>query len=567
MKKTVSINISGIIFHIDDDAYDRLNRYLNSIKRHFQKLDGKEEIITDIESRIAEVLQEKLQDTKQVISIEDIEEVISVMGQPSEMDEDSEYEEPRPAHKAYAYNRPKRLYRDPDGRMIAGVSSGLAAYFNVDPVWIRVIFIVSLFISGAGLIAYIVLWIVIPEAITTAEKLEMRGEPVNISNIERSVRDEFDNMKGKFNEFAGDARETFKKKGEGSRTFFDGLIDFTGSAFRVIFKVVIVILGISLILTGLGFITFTAAGITGFSSFSFFDNGELINFSLPMFLNMIFSTDLMSVFAVISAVLIFGIPFIMIIYLGFRLLLGNRSRIPYMSITAFSFWLAGLLLAMIVAANTGMDFRHSARINKSYEIQMPQNQVLHFGVSPDKRFDNYTGRIEVFDGEYTAKMDSDGFVLYEVPDVEFRRSNTHIASVNMSAYAKGSGKIKAERRASELEYNISSTDTSFTLSPYYVFPPNAVIRGQEVRLVIEIPEGQIVHFEENMEDFFDDNPNWSVRHKGFEGKTWIMTSNGLKPYIKGMEINEYQEQEQEDEGSIFEIPRHLGMIPIPLIGL
>lgn len=565
MKKTVSINISGIIFHIDDDAYERLNRYLNSIKRHFQKLDGKDEIITDIESRVAELLQEKLQDTKQVISIEDIEELITVMGQPSEMDEDSEYEEPGPAYKTYAYNRPKRLYRDPDGRMIAGVSSGLAAYFNIDPVWIRVVFIVSLLISGAGLIAYIVLWIVIPEAITTAEKLEMRGEPVNISNIERSVRDEFDNMKGKFNEFAGDAKETFKKKSEGSRTFFDNLIDLIGTVFRVVFKVVIVILGIFLILTGLGFITFTAAGITGFSSFSFFDNGELINFSLPLFLNMIFSTNLMSVLAVTSAILIFGIPLIMIIYLGFRLLLGNRVRVPYMSVTAFSFWLAGLLLAMIVASNTGMDFRHSARINKSYEIQMPENQVLHFAVNPDKSFDKNTGTIEIFDGEYTAKMDDEGFVLYEVPDVEFRRSTTHIASVNMSAYAKGSSRKKAERRAKSLEYNISSTDTSFTLSPYFVFPPNAVIRGQDIQLTIEIPEGQIVHFEENMEGFFDDNPNWSVRHKGFEGKTWIMTSSGLKPYVEGMEIKEGKEPE--DEGSIFEIPKHLSMIPIPLIGL
>ncbi len=532
MKKTVSINISGIIFHIDDDAYERLNRYLNSIKRHFQKMEGKDEIITDIESRIAELLQEKLQDTKQVISIEDIEEVTSVMGQPSEMDEDSNYEESGPAYKTYAYSRPRRLYRDPDGRMIAGVSSGLATYFNIDPVWIRILFIVSLFISGAGLIAYIVLWIVIPEAITTAEKLEMRGEPVNIPNIERSVRDEFDNMKGKFNEFAGEAKETFKKKSEGGRTFFDNLIDLIGTVLGVVLKIVIVILGIFLILTGLGFITFTVAGITGFSSFSFFDNGELINFSLPLFLNMIFSTNLMSIFAVISAILILGIPLIMIIYLGFRLLLGNRVRIPYISITAFSFWLAGLLLAMIVASNTGMDFRHSARVNKSYEIQMPENQVLHFAVNPDKRFDDYTGRIEIFDGEYIAKMDDNGFVLYEVPDVEFRRSNTNIASVNMSAYAKGSSRKKAERRAGSLEYNISPTDTSFILSPYYIFPHNAVIRGQDVQLVIEIPEGQIVHFEENMEGFFNDNPNWSVRRKGFNGKTWIMTSNGLKPYIK-----------------------------------
>jgi len=565
MKKTVSINISGIIFHIDDDAFERLSRYLNSIKRHFAKMEGKEEIITDIESRIAEVLQEKLQDNKQVISIEDIQEVISIMGEPSEMDEDSDYEEPRREYSAYSPRRPKRLYRDPDGRMIAGVSSGLAAYFNIDPVWFRIIFIVSLFISGAGLIAYIVLWIVIPQAVTTAEKLEMRGEPVNISNIERSVRDEFDNMKGKFNEFAGEAKETFKKKSEGSRTFFDKLIDFIGTVLRIILKVIIIVLGIILILTGLGFITFSIAGISGFSSFSFFDNGELINFSLAQFMDMIFITPFMSFMAIISVILVFGIPLIMLIYLGFRLLLGKRVRIPYMSVTALSLWFGGLILAMIVAANTGLDFRHSARINKSYEIQMPEKQTLYFDIKPDKRFDGYSGTFDVFDGEYNARIDEDGVVIFEVPDVEFRLSNTNVATVGMSAYAKGSSRKKAEKRAKDLEYHISSSDTSFSLSTYYIFPPNAVIRAQEVLLEIEIPEGQIVHFDQNMEDFFDENPSWRVRNKGYEGKTWIMTRNGLKPYVEGMEIEE--SEEPEDEGSIIEIPRHLSMIPIPLIGL
>jgi len=188
MKKTVSINISGIIFHIDDDAYERLNRYLNSIKRHFSKMDGRDELVTDIESRIAELLQEKIQDTKQVISIEDINQVISMMGEPAEMDEDTDTEPVR-SHKTYSYSRAKRLYRDPDGNMISGVSNGLAAYFNIDPVWFRILFIGTLFFGGAGLIAYIILWIIVPEAITTAEKLEMRGEPVNGSNIERSIRD------------------------------------------------------------------------------------------------------------------------------------------------------------------------------------------------------------------------------------------------------------------------------------------------------------------------------------------------------------------------------------------
>ena len=565
MKKTVSINISGIIFHIDDDAFERLSRYLNSIKRHFAKMEGKEEIITDIESRIAEVLQEKLQDNKQVISIEDIQEVISIMGEPSEMDEDSEYEEPR-QYKPYTNSRGKRLYRDPDGRMIAGVSSGLSAYFNIDPVWVRVLFVVSLFAGFFGLIAYVVLWIVIPEAITTAEKLEMRGEPVNISNIERSVRDEFDNVKGKFNEFAGEAKETFKKKSTGSSRFFDNLIDFIGTVLRIFFKIVAILLGIIFILAGLGFILTFTAGFAGLSSFSFFENGELINFQLMQFLDMIFTSPLLSSMAIVGAILMFGIPLIMLIYLGFRFLLGSRVKIPYFSITALSLWLLGLLLAMIVAGNTGMDFRHSARINKSIELQIPENEVLYFDVKPDKRFDGNVGKFDVFDGEYSAKIDEDGVVIFEVPDVEFHKSATNIASVNLSAYAKGSSRNKAEQRARALEYQISNTDTSFSLSTYYLFPPNAVIRAQEVQLEIEIPEGQIVHFNQNMEELFNENPSWRLRNKGYEGNIWIMTRNGLKPYVEGMEIEE-SEEEIEDESSVNEIPRYLSMIPIPLIGL
>ncbi|MFW5705706.1 MAG: PspC domain-containing protein, partial [Bacteroidota bacterium] len=327
MKKTVSINISGIMFHIDEDAYERLNRYLSSIKRHFSRMEGRDEIITDIEARIAELLQEKIKDNKQVVTIEDIEEVIAMMGEPAEMDEDAEPRGKRENSGQY-YRRPRRLYRDPDNRMIAGVSSGLAAYLNVDPVWFRVLFIVTLFFGAAGLIAYIILWLLMPQAITTAEKLEMRGEPVNISNIERSFRDEYANVKDKFNGFADGARESFKKKSAGSRTGLDNLIEFTGSLLRVALRVLIVILGIFLILSALSFIAMFVAGITGLSSFSFFDGGDLVVFSLPVFLDMIFSNSLMGALAVLSVVLIFGIPLIAIIYLGFRLLLGNRVRVP-----------------------------------------------------------------------------------------------------------------------------------------------------------------------------------------------------------------------------------------------
>jgi len=210
MKKTVSVNISGSFFHIDEDAFDRLSRYLNGIKRHFAKESGRDEIISDIEARIAELLQKSLTGGRQVVSLSDVEEVIKLMGEPIEMESGSTSTPPN--EEQYNYRRPRRLFRDPENKMIAGVAGGMAAYFSIDPVWTRLLFVLSIFLSGAGIIAYFILWIIVPEAITTADRLEMRGEPVNISNIERSIKEEFENVKDRLNKFADSAKSSFNKR-------------------------------------------------------------------------------------------------------------------------------------------------------------------------------------------------------------------------------------------------------------------------------------------------------------------------------------------------------------------
>ena len=213
MKKTFTINISGIIFHIDEDAYEKLNKYLRTIKRHFSGTDGADEIINDIEMRIAEILQGKLSEKKEVINFTDVEEVISIMGEPSEFDDTEEEKgESGAPRESETYRYQKRLYRDPENKILGGVSSGLGAYFNIDPVWIRLLFVLLTVFSGIGILIYIVMWIVVPVASSTAERLEMRGEPVNISNIEKSIREEVDHLKSKLNDLTDEAKKTFKKK-------------------------------------------------------------------------------------------------------------------------------------------------------------------------------------------------------------------------------------------------------------------------------------------------------------------------------------------------------------------
>ena len=208
MKKTVNTNINGISFIIDEDAYIVLNNYLSSIKTHFEKKKGSEEIISDIESRIAELFQQMLNDKKQVLNINDVNKVKKQMGQPFEFDQDMEEET---IYEAVPPKTHKRLYRDISDRMIGGVCSGLGAYFNIDTVWIRLLFVIVT-ISGLSPLAYIILWIIIPAARTVSERLEMQGDPVNISNIEKSIREEMNDLRDKFDDLASQTREKFRKK-------------------------------------------------------------------------------------------------------------------------------------------------------------------------------------------------------------------------------------------------------------------------------------------------------------------------------------------------------------------
>ncbi len=198
MKKTLTVNISGIVFHIDEDAYVRLSDYLDRLERHFKNDPGKKDILSGIEERLADIFRGKKQDERQVVSLDDVIEAIKQLGEPAEISgkqEEDTGSKSRGNDKYYEEAPPKRLYRDPENKYIAGVCGGLGAYFNTDPVWMRIIFLLILFAGGFGLILYIVLWIIIPKARTAADRLSMRGERINISNIEKTIREDIEDIK------------------------------------------------------------------------------------------------------------------------------------------------------------------------------------------------------------------------------------------------------------------------------------------------------------------------------------------------------------------------------------
>jgi len=212
MKKTLTVNIRGIVFHIDEDAYYVLNDYLNSIRRHFAREEGGDEIFADIETRIAEMLGDRIGDSKQVITLEDVEAVIGRIGQPDEFGEDFSEEKQKTSTNYQSQKIPKRFFRDPDNTIIAGICGGLGAYFHTDPLWFRILFIIGTFVfAGTPVLIYLILWVVVPDAKTAADRLSMKGEPVNLSNIENNIGQEINNLKNKFNNFTRGRKRNPKK--------------------------------------------------------------------------------------------------------------------------------------------------------------------------------------------------------------------------------------------------------------------------------------------------------------------------------------------------------------------
>ncbi len=195
MKITVSINLGGYSFNIDEDAYSELKRYLKNLELHFAGEESSAEILSDIEARMAELFRTKITGYKQVITLDDVHQVISVLGTPEDISEDGG---PSVRDK-FASPGYHRMYRDPDRRIIGGVCAGMGAYWNIEPWLVRIIFFILAMMGGLGVLVYLILYIVLPEAKTTAQKIEMKGEPVNIHNIKDSVKKEFDTVREKMN--------------------------------------------------------------------------------------------------------------------------------------------------------------------------------------------------------------------------------------------------------------------------------------------------------------------------------------------------------------------------------
>ena len=342
MKKTFTVNLNGIVFHIDEDAYQLLDSYLTNLRIHFSREEGSDEIMSDFEARISELLNERIRLGFNVITIEHVEEVIQRMGKPEELfageeknagSEFSATTEPTAGASDRKFR--KRLMRDPDDKMLGGVASGLAAYFGLDTTLLRLVMILLLIVSMTVpvTIIYIVLWLVLPLARTATDRLVMRGEPVNLENIGRTVTDGF--------EKASDDMRAYIRT-NAPRTQFQKIADFIVSFFAAVLKVGAVLLGI-LLLPVFIFVLFILLIVV----FALIVGGWSAVFSyLPIDSDMYFVSEMpnyMAVWGSISGILLLGIPLMALLYRLFRRSLNLGPLAGAVKWILLLVWLASLV--------------------------------------------------------------------------------------------------------------------------------------------------------------------------------------------------------------------------------
>jgi phage shock protein PspC (stress-responsive transcriptional regulator)/uncharacterized membrane protein YphA (DoxX/SURF4 family) len=545
MNKTVNINLGGMFFHIDEDAYQKLTRYFDAIKRSLSNSSGQDEIIKDIEMRVSELLNEKQKSDKHVVGLKDVDEVIAVMGQP----EDYIIEDENTTQQSYNYNSPRKsrkLYRDTENGMIGGVLAGLGHYFGIDKVWLRIFLLLMVFVFGSGVLAYIILWIVMPEAKTTAEKLEMHGEPVNISNIEKKVREEFENVSDKFKNV------DYDKYGNQIKTGANKIGSTFGDFIMTVFKVFAKFLGIILIIIGLstlialfiGVFTLGSNAVIDLPWQSFIEAGNYTEYP-------IWSFGLLMFFAI-------GIPFFFLTLLGFKLLAPNMKSIGNIAkYTLLALWLIAIALAISIGIRQASAFSNDGRIVKKENILLQATDTLQIKF---KHNDYYAKNINDRN-DFKITQDSTNANIIYSNQVRFRIESTDekTAYIQIEKEAKGKSLSEAKQRAEQINYHYKIVGTQLILDNYLTTDVKNKFRDQEIEITLFLPEGTLFKVDSSVRNYDRSNNEFFNLHHSSDKYLYKVFETKVKCLDCPADEDEYSDVNvhlEDDENNSITINQH-----------
>ena len=509
MNKTLNINLGGIVFHIDEDAFEILNNYLNTLKHHFKNEESGDEILKDIEGRIAELFTGRL-DKKEAISLTDVNEIITIMGDPSQYDDEIDQEQSQEyQHKDEDLRQGKRrkVFRDEEDRMIGGVCSGLANYFDISVFWSRIIFIGMLFLIGPGApFLYLMFWIALPSAKTTAEKLEMKGEKVNINNIEKNIKDELNIVENKILDFD----KKYTKEIFGANSFFRKIVDFCIRVITGIFKFIGSCFGFFCILFG---------GILLLLIFSFVFSGAEILFQNHPMVEHVYSNFFNNKSATWFSLFI-GIPMVAIILFGLRLVNNTKIHMNY-KIGIYVLWITSIFFLLNSAKDISIEFQEEAK-NTIIENIITESDTLYLSMNDvDRVFDN--------------AFDANGFKVTPFEDnlmgigmqLDIVKSKEDNLNIIKEATARGKNKQIAKEMTEGVGFEFLLEDDNLIFDDFFTISTQKW-RMQELDLTLEIPVGMVIFLDHSLEDLIYDIKNvHNMWDYDMLGHYWKMEKEGL----------------------------------------
>ena len=513
MNKTVTVNIGGIVFHIDENAYDRFKKYLESIRSHFTQSEGRDEIMQDIESRIAEMFQEKIKDSKHVITLEDVEQVTSQMGKPEEFGDEEEPQSSEPLMDE-SIRQKRRLFRNSDDKLLGGVCSGIASYFDIDAVWVRLVWLVSILFFGTGFFLYIILWIIIPEAKTTAEKLQMKGEKVNVSNIEKTNKEEREYEKGR----SSDSGKSGAKK---AGTIVGRIFEAIGEIFKFLFMFLGKLIAIFFLFIGLVVVFAMLMSLFAFMG--------VPGTQYPHMWRFIFDTATQFSFAYIGILLMIGIPFLMLAYFGARILFNVKKGTRAIGLTSLGLWLIGLGICLSIGIKVAGNFSKADNIRNSMElIQPPNNRVVLEMIHNKNEEKDYGSRYGgSWNGDFDLSITDEQFISKNV-NVDIVKSQTDSFELVEIFYARGESKKSALENASKIRYSYVQRDSVISLEKFFTIDKMDKYRAQKVQILLKVPVGAEVYLDPSLRSYIYDIDNiQNVYDADMLGRSWKMTSKGL----------------------------------------
>lgn len=513
MDKTIKINLAGTLFQIDEEAYHILRDYLKEVNKRFQNVQGGSETIEDIELRIAEIFQSSKTLTGNVTK-ENVEAMIAILGKPEDFDHPESN-----ADFSADYTQRRRLYRNPSDTVICGVSGGIGAYLNIDPVWIRVLFIVFTIFYGIGLIVYIALWIALPKATSDIQKQELFGE-----NYRSEVFREKNRIISESN--TGVTYQTGYSKTGRVGNAINEIFGAVGKGFYILFRVILIMFGICFVFIGFAsLVVFVAVFFFRFPGFTSIDSVHITIINIPDFLNFIL-TPALTPWVMILTTVIIVLPLFALIYWGIKMIFWFSVRDGIISLIALILWIVSVSALLMILFDQGISFAETG--SKYEKITMETvPDTLYLKISNKLSDLKYDKELTLPGDEFSLYISDTKKELYGRPRINLQESENKTASLSVRKHSNGKIRREAVEKAESLIFNYKISNDTIYMDQYYNIPSKYKWTGADLNIDLALPKGTVIWIDKNSQEMFHNWVGDGISSWDLGNKYWLFTENGL----------------------------------------